>query len=73
MRELARRVGVSAAAPYRHFKDKQALIQAVAATGFALFLEAIEAAKAGVPSDGRWAPWQRPMCSSRCATRGSTG
>ncbi len=51
MRELARRVGVSAAAPYRHFKDKQALIQAVAATGFALFLEAIEAAKAGVPSD----------------------
>jgi AcrR family transcriptional regulator len=51
MRELARRVGVSAAAPYRHFRDKQALIQAVAATGFALFLEAIEAAKAGVPAD----------------------
>ena len=51
MRELARRVGVSAAAPYRHFRDKQALIQAVAATGFALFLEAIEAAKAGVPPE----------------------
>lgn len=47
MRELARRVGVSAAAPYRHFRDKQALIQAVAAAGFALFLEAIEDAKAG--------------------------
>ena len=51
MRELARRVGVSAAAPYRHFRDKQALIQAVAAAGFALFLEAVEAAKAGVPAD----------------------
>ena len=51
MRELARRVGVSAAAPYRHFRDKQALIQAVAAAGFALFLEAIEAAKAGVPPE----------------------
>lgn len=51
MRELARRVGVSAAAPYRHFRDKQALIQAVAAAGFALFLEAVEAAKAGVPQD----------------------
>jgi AcrR family transcriptional regulator len=48
MRELARRVGVSAAAPYRHFRDKQALIQAVAAAGFALFLETIEAAKTGV-------------------------
>lgn len=51
MRELARRVGVSAAAPYRHFRDKQALIQAVAAAGFALFLEAIEKAKAEVPAE----------------------
>ena len=51
MRELARRVGVSAAAPYRHFRDKQALIQAVAAAGFALFLESVEAAKAGLPQD----------------------
>jgi AcrR family transcriptional regulator len=51
MRELARRVGVSAAAPYRHFRDKQALIQAVAAAGFALFLEAIDKAKAEVPAE----------------------
>jgi len=51
MRELARRVGVSAAAPYRHFRDKQALIQAVAAAGFALFLEAIDKAKADVPAE----------------------
>jgi AcrR family transcriptional regulator len=51
MRELARRVGVSAAAPYRHFRDKQALIQAVAAAGFALFLEAIDKAKAEVRAE----------------------
>ncbi|OJX24458.1 TetR/AcrR family transcriptional regulator [Devosia sp. 66-14] len=51
MRELARRGGVSAAAPYRHFRDKQALIQAVAAAGFALFLEAIDKAKADVPAE----------------------
>ena len=51
MRERARRVGVSAAAPYRHFRDKQALIQAVAAAGFALFLEAIDKAKADVPAE----------------------
>ena len=48
LRELARRVGVSASAPYRHFRDKQALIQAVAAAGFEMFLEAVEGAKAGV-------------------------
>jgi len=44
LRDLARRVGVSPAAPYRHFRDKQALIQAVAAAGFARFLATIEAA-----------------------------
>ncbi|MDC9822587.1 TetR/AcrR family transcriptional regulator [Devosia sp. ZB163] len=51
MRELARRVGVSAAAPYRHFRDKQALIQAVAAVGFERFHEAVEGARDGVPED----------------------
>lgn len=34
MRELGRRLGVSRAAPYRHFSDKAALLVAVAATGF---------------------------------------
>lgn len=48
LRELARRVGVSAAAPYRHFRDKQALIQAVAAAGFEMFLAAVEGARAEV-------------------------
>jgi AcrR family transcriptional regulator len=34
MRELARRAGVSHAAVYRHFRDREALIDAVAAQGF---------------------------------------
>ena len=39
LRELARQVGVSAAAPYRHFADRKALLEAVAAVGFARFTE----------------------------------
>ena len=34
MREIGRRLGVSRAAPYRHFSDKNALLVAVAAAGF---------------------------------------
>jgi AcrR family transcriptional regulator len=34
LRELARRAGVSHNAPYRHFKDKEDLLGAVAAQGF---------------------------------------
>jgi len=34
LRECARRVGVSHAAPYRHFEDKRALLMAIATQGF---------------------------------------
>lgn len=34
LREVARRIGVSHAAPYRHFEDKEALLAAVAQAGF---------------------------------------
>jgi AcrR family transcriptional regulator len=34
MRSLSRRIGVSRAAPYRHFEDKTTLLGAVAAEGF---------------------------------------
>src|SRR3954452_10961890 len=34
LRELAREVGVSHAAPRRHFRDKQALLDALAESGF---------------------------------------
>lgn len=44
LRELARRAGVSHAAPAHHFGDKAGLLTAVAAEGYALFADALEAA-----------------------------
>jgi AcrR family transcriptional regulator len=41
LREVARIAGVSHAAPYRHFPDKQALIAAIAAEGFEMLAIAI--------------------------------
>lgn len=55
LRELARRVGVSAAAPYRHFRDRQALIQAVAAAGFEKFDREVCSAKEGVAAEDQFA------------------
>ncbi|MFF3843777.1 TetR/AcrR family transcriptional regulator [Streptomyces sp. NPDC002328] len=45
LRELAREIGVSPAAPSRHFKSKQALLDALALTGFERFAEAIAASQ----------------------------
>ncbi|MQY40759.1 hypothetical protein SRB17_87920 [Streptomyces sp. RB17] len=47
LRELAREIGVSPAAPSRHFKSKQALLDALALTGFERFAEAIAASQEG--------------------------
>ncbi|MBV7696880.1 TetR/AcrR family transcriptional regulator [Streptomyces sp. TRM70350] len=44
LRELARETGVSHAAPGRHFKDKQALLDALALTGFERLTHTLEAA-----------------------------
>ena len=44
LREVARRAGVSAMAPYRHYADKNALIAAVAAHGFGALGNALRAA-----------------------------
>ncbi|MDQ0510325.1 TetR/AcrR family transcriptional regulator [Ancylobacter amanitiformis] len=41
--EAARRAGVSPAAPYRHFRDRDELIAAVAAEGFERFTKALQA------------------------------
>lgn len=43
LRSVARRAGVSHAAPYNHFKDKNELMSAVAAAGFDKLREALEA------------------------------
>lgn len=45
LRELAREAGVSHAAPGRHFKDKQALLDALALDGFQRLQAALEHAK----------------------------
>lgn len=44
LREVARRAGVSHAAPQHHFKDKVGLLTAVAAEGFRLLAAELEAA-----------------------------
>ncbi len=46
LREVAREVGVSATAVYRHFPDKDALLRAIAARGFAMMAEMQMAASA---------------------------
>lgn len=49
--EAARRAGVSAAAPYRHFRDRDELLAAVATVGFDRLAEALSAAwQGGRPS-----------------------
>lgn len=45
LRELARDLGVSHAAPSRHFKDKQTLLDALAQTGFERLREVLEASQ----------------------------
>lgn len=42
--EAARLAGVSAAAPYRHFRDREALLSEVARTGFERFAKELETA-----------------------------
>jgi AcrR family transcriptional regulator len=49
--EAARAAGVSPAAPYRHFRGREELIEEVAQQGFAMFAEALgRAAAVGGPS-----------------------
>ncbi len=47
LRDLAASLGVSRAAPYRHFPDRDALLAAVAAQGFEMLADIYEAARAG--------------------------
>ena len=51
LRKVARRAGVSHAAPYRHFADKQALIAAITEEGFRLLAEQIQAALREAPDE----------------------
>ncbi len=51
LRALARRVGVSQTAPYRHFKDKDELLAALATRGYRKLLEKLESAAAAAGDD----------------------
>jgi AcrR family transcriptional regulator len=53
LREAARRVGVSQAAPYRHFETKEALLAAVAEEGFRDLNRRLESTRPLDPSDPR--------------------
>src|SRR6266446_2832984 len=44
LRAVARRAGVSSAAPYRHYADREALVSAVAALGYRELAERLAAA-----------------------------
>lgn len=45
LRDLARQLGVSHNAPYRHFADREALLDALSAEGFARLAEALQQAR----------------------------
>jgi AcrR family transcriptional regulator len=49
LREVARRVGVSHAAVYRHFADKSAMLEAIAVHGYRGLTHRLRGAIAGVP------------------------
>ena len=49
LRKVAKRAGVSHAAPYAHFADKQALIAAIAAEGYRLLYATLAAAQDSQP------------------------
>jgi AcrR family transcriptional regulator len=51
LREVARRAGVTHAAPYRHFADKEALLAAVAEEGFRTLAETMREAMRGAGAD----------------------
>jgi AcrR family transcriptional regulator len=51
LRELARRVGVTQTAPYRHFADREALLATVAEEGFRNLTEQSKLAAAAAPTN----------------------
>jgi AcrR family transcriptional regulator len=64
LREVARRAGVSHAAPGHHFADKAGLLTALATLGFQRFAQALEAGGArgdGTPERLRWLGWAYVM------------
>jgi len=53
LRKVARKAGVSHAAPYRHFEDKRALLAAIAEEGFARLTDQLKSVPADLPPKER--------------------
>lgn len=53
LRSVARQAGVSHAAPYRHFKDRHELLEAVAAAGFRALEAGLDEIESHFPDDPR--------------------
>ena len=53
LRGIARRIGVSHNAPYRHFPDKESLLVAIAETGFKRLHQTLEYASQNSPNDDK--------------------
>ena len=56
LRKIARQIGVSHNAPYRHFADKESLLVAIAESGFIDLHKALQQAYADSPDD-----WQQKL------------
>ena len=69
--EAARQAGVSAAAPYRHFRDRDALMADVAKRGFERFEARLAAAwdEGRPPRSRRWNAWATPTSASPATSR----
>lgn len=61
LRELAAELGVSHGAPYRHFKNKTALLEAIAVTGFNALQDICRKAMQDFPDDPRQQLYQAGM------------
>jgi len=68
LREAARRAGVSQTAPYRHFKDREALLAAIAVDAFRQLAEEIDQASAKLAAD----PEEQVVAIGACYIRFAT-
>ena len=76
LRALAREVGVSATAVYRHFPDRDALLVALALTGFDQLAAAQQAASRAASGKVRWQHFPQavlPMCVLPSSIRSCSG
>ena len=70
LRAVARRAGVSHAAPKHHFGDRAGLLTAVAVDGFERLTEALLRADTATPTRSTGSPrWAAPISTSASRTR----